>query len=117
MKGNDVPERMTADVAAKRSIPRCGSCGQKVWKRDREVFERIGMCLQCALRELNPLANSLDEALCGDPETLVMAMDDGRPSYHDALLDLALRPYEAGWRLAGEVGKDARQSLSPELRS
>jgi hypothetical protein len=94
-------DRTRVDGIANRRIPRCDSCGQKVRKRDRETFERIGLCQQCALRELEPLANSLVDTFChfGAPDTLAIAKDHGWASYHKALLELALELYSAGWRL------------------
>jgi ribosomal protein S14 len=99
MSTDEPAERSQVDGAAKNRIPRCGSCGQKVWKPQRAIFEEIGLCRQCALRELEPLANSLDDALCGDPETLVTAMGHTRASHYEGLLDLALKVYKAGWRV------------------
>lgn len=103
MNTNDRGERTKIDGAAPRRIPKCGSCGQKVWKRDRAIFERIGMCQQCGLRQVEPLANSLCDALHDDPEGLVMAMGHTRASHYEALLELALELYQAGWRLTGAV--------------
>lgn len=88
---------MDKNDLATQKIPRCGSCGKKVWKRDRLVFERIGLFQRCALDEVGPLANSLDNALHGDPESLVMASTRGRRSYYEALLEIALDLYPDGW--------------------
>jgi hypothetical protein len=41
----------------------------------------------------------LYDALNGDPEGLVMAMGHTRASHYEALLNLALKLYEDGWRL------------------
>jgi hypothetical protein len=77
-----------------------------VWKRDRETYERIGLCQQCSLRELEPLANSLIDALClcGAPGTLEIAKDRRWESYYDVLLGVALELYKADWRLTRVAG-------------
>jgi hypothetical protein len=99
MDTNDQGDRTKVEGVSPRRIPKCGSCGHKVWKRDRDIFERIGLCQRCALRQVEPLANSLYDALNGDPEGLVMAMGHTRASHYEALLNLALKLYEDGWRL------------------
>ena len=105
METNDPTGRTKIDGATKRRTAKCESCGQKVWKRDLETFERIGLCHQCAPRELEPLANSLIDAfsLCGAPETIEIAKDRGWECYYESQFDLAIELYKAGWRLTKET--------------
>ena len=94
---------------------KCTSCGLRVWKRDSEVFERIGPCQNCAWRELEPLANSLVDVFSKSdvPDRLSIAKDYGWDRYYEALLDLALTLYEAGWRLTRIVEQNVRAALPP----
>jgi hypothetical protein len=105
MNTNNAAEGKNVDSATQRRIRKCGSCGQKVLKRDSETLEEIGLCQQCARRELEPLANSLIDAfcLCGAPETIEIAKNRGRDCYYDSQLKLALELYKAGWRLTRAV--------------
>lgn len=112
MKTNDPAEKIESVGTVKRAIHKCVSCGQSVLKHDRETFDRIGLCEGCAQLELEPFVISLSDVFsrCGAPETLEIAKGRGWGSYEEALLELALSLYEAGWRLT----RTAHQSESDE---
>lgn len=52
---------------AKGKISNCNSSGRKFWDRDRETFERIGLCRGYGLRERDPLAGDLYGAIRANP--------------------------------------------------
>jgi hypothetical protein len=91
---------------SKRKIPRCDSCGNKIWKRDQDTYDEIGLCQQCALQELEPLASDLEKALA-NLEGLTRAKEQGWDSYFAALLDVALGLYHAGWRTSKAEAQQA----------
>ena len=92
---------------------KCASCGLRILKRDSEIFERIGLCQRCAWRELEPLVNSPADVFStsGAPNDLSIAKDHGWDAYYEALSDLALKLYGAGWRLTKNLEQNVRATL------
>lgn len=92
---------------------KCSSCGLRILKRDSEIFERIGLCQKCAWRELEPLVNSLVDVFSTSdvPDNLSIAKGYGWDAYYEAVSDLSLRLYEAGWRLTRNLEQNASATL------